>query len=321
MIRVGVLVYDGVTMLDVSGPAEAFSRVRPSAYELTYFSPQGGEVRTSSGMVLAGTVRATDMAGVDTVVVPGADDLVDRAPAAELLAATAHVATNARRVAAVCTGAFLLAELGMLDGRRAATHWNAAGELARRYPGVRVEPDTIRARDDRYFTSAGITAGIDLALALVEDDLGVHVARELARELVVFLQRPGGQAQFSSGADSSGLASNTLQPAIASVMSDPTADHSVPAMAARASISTRHLTRLFRQELGTTPSKWLESVRLDVAREHILAGETVTHAARLSGFGSDESLRRAFIAHLRTTPTDYRARFASSGGGRASDTA
>ena len=217
--------------------------------------------------------------------------------------------TGARRVASVCTGAFLLAQLGLLDGRRAATHWKGVHELRRRYPLVRVEPDAIRARDGRYFTSAGITAGIDLALALVEDDFGADVARNTARDLVVFMQRPSGQAQFAMATNPSHEVSQTLRPAIAPALADPTGDHSIVAMAARAAISPRHLNRLFREELGTTPARWLESQRLDHARDLILVGEPATRAARMSGFGSDETLRRAFAKHLGATPTEYRSRF------------
>jgi transcriptional regulator GlxA family with amidase domain len=215
-------------------------------------------------------------------------------------------------VASVCTGAFVLAEAGLLDGRRATTHWRRAADLARRFPRVRVEPDAIHVRDGRYVTSAGISAGIDLALALVEDDHGAGVAREVARELVVFLQRPGGQSQFSTALATPPARGDLLRTLVAAVLADPAADHSLPAMAAAAAVSPRHLARLFRAELGTTPARWVERVRLDRAQQLLLDGHSVTSAAELSGLGSDETLRRAFARHLGTTPTHYRRRFATT---------
>jgi transcriptional regulator GlxA family with amidase domain len=177
---------------------------------------------------------------------------------------------------------------------------------------VRVEPDAIHVRDGRYVTSAGISAGIDLTLALVEEDHGADVARAVARELVVFMQRPGGQSQFSAALTTPPARSDALRALMAAVLADPAADHSLPAMAARAAVSSRHLSRLFHGELGTTPARWLERVRLDRAQQLLLDGHGVTAAARDSGLGSDETLRRAFARHLGTTPTEFRARFSST---------
>jgi transcriptional regulator GlxA family with amidase domain len=312
--QVAFLVFDGVTLLDVSGPLEVLNQARRlgHGYDPLLVSPSGGDVVTASGPVLARTTAAAEAGPVDTLVVAGADLLAERAPDEKLLSAAASLASRAARVASVCSGAFVLAALGFLDGRRATTHWRHAAAFARRHPRVRVEPDALHIRDGRYLTSAGISAGIDLALALVEGDHGAHVAREAARELVVFMQRPGGQSQFSAALQTPPARSDLLATLVASVLADPAADHSLPAMAASAAVSPRHLTRLFHQELGTTPARWVEQVRLDRARQLLLDGHSVTSAARHSGLGSDETLRRAFARHLGTTPTEYRGRFTTT---------
>ncbi len=312
--RVAFLVFDGVTLLDVSGPLEVFHLAgtlgRP--YPTVLVSPRGGTVTASNGVALAATAAPAETGPLDTLVIAGADHLAGRGPDEELLAAARELTARARRVATVCSGAFVLASLGRLDGRRATTHWRHAAALARRHPEVRVEPDALHVRDGRFHTSAGISAGIDLALALVEDDHGADVARGIARELVVFMQRPGGQSQFSTALATPPARGDLLRAVTAAVLADPAADHTLPAMAAAAAVSTRHLTRLFRAELGTTPARWVERVRLDRAQQLLLDGHSVTSAARRSGLGSDESLRRAFAHHLGTTPSDYRRRFGTA---------
>ncbi|WP_062437156.1 GlxA family transcriptional regulator [Herbidospora daliensis] len=314
--RVGFVVFDGVTMLDVSGPAEVLHQAGQAGhpYELVLISASGGQVTTSTGLPLSGVVTAAEAGPVDTAIVSGGDLLAERPLDAGLLATARTVAAGAARVASVCTGAFVLAELGLLDGRRAATHWRHADALARRHPRVRVEPDAIHVRDGRFITSAGISAGIDLTLALVEDDHGAETARRIARELVVFLRRPGGQSQFTSAATPPAR-NDVLRVLIDSVLADPAGDHGLPAMAAAAAVSTRHLTRLFHTELGTTPGRWVERVRLEHAQRLLLDGHSVTVAARDSGLGSDETLRRVFDRHLGITPTAYRQRFTTTTGG------
>jgi transcriptional regulator GlxA family with amidase domain len=312
--RVAFVVFDGVTLLDVSGPLEVLTQAnRPSRrYEPLLVSPYGGTVTTSSGLSLAATLRPDEVGAVDTVVVAGADELSERVPS-ELSAAAAVLAERAERVASVCTGAFVLASLGLLDGRRATTHWRHARALARRHPKVLVEPDALHIQDGRYVTSAGISAGIDLALGLVEADYGAGVAREVARELVVFLQRPGGQSQFSTAIATPPARSDPLRVVTEAVVADPAADHSLPTLAAAAAVSPRHLARLFQSELGTTPGRWVERVRLDRAQQLLLDGHSITSAAQVSGLGSDETLRRAFARHLGTTPSEYRRRFRVTG--------
>lgn len=311
--RVGFMVFDGVAMLDVGGPSEVLHQAGRFGhpYETVLISAHGGDVRTSSGPVLSGTVTAAEAGRVDTVVVAGGDSLAEQPLDEKLLASTRTMASRAARVASVCTGAFVLAGLGLLDGRRATTHWRHVDTLARRHPRIRVEPNAIHVRDGRFVTSAGISAGIDLALALVEEDHGADATRSTAREVVVFLQRPGGQAQFCEPTTPS-TRSDLLRTLISSVLTDPAADHNLPAMARTAAVSARHLTRLFHTELGTTPARWVERIRLDHAQQLLLDGHSVTAAARHSGLGSDETLRRAFARHLGITPTQYRRRFATT---------
>jgi transcriptional regulator GlxA family with amidase domain len=300
------VVYDGVTLLDVSGPLEVLHQA--NRYETVLVSPYGGEVRTASGLSLAGTITPDQAGQIHTVIVAGADELVDGVPD-ELLQVTAELVKSADRVASVCSGAFVLAGLGLLDGRRATTHWRHAATMARRYPKVDVEPDALHVTDGRYVTSAGISAGIDLALALVEADHGPDLARATARELVVFLQRPGGQSQFSTAMSTPPARTDPLRAVTDTVVADPGGDHTLPNLAASAAVSPRHLTRLFQSEFQTTPGRWVERVRLDRAQQLLLDGHSITRAARLSGLGSDETLRRAFARHLSITPTEYLRRF------------
>jgi transcriptional regulator GlxA family with amidase domain len=221
----------------------------------------------------------------------------------------------------VCTGAFVLAETGLLAGRRATTHWQHTSTLAAQHPSVTVEPDALYIRDGPVWTSAGVSAGIDLALALVEHDYGPDLARAVAREMVVFLRRPGGQSQFAASARAQRPVGSVLTAAVDSIHTHPAADHGLTALAARVAISPRHLGRLFRQHLGVTPAAYVETVRLHAAQELLEANLTVCTAARRSGLGSDETLRRVFLRHLGVTPTAYRAHFSTTTPGPDSDTA
>lgn len=313
--RIGVVVFDGLTLLDASGPAEVFHLADPSGrlYELEFVSAAGGTVRSSSGIAMADTVAVADAGGVDTVLVAGGERLVGSPVEDSLMDAVETLSGPASRVASVCTGAFLLADLGLLDGRRATTHWRHAPTLARRYPRVRVEPDVIHLRDGRFFTSAGISAGIDLALAMVEEDAGADTARAVARELVMFMQRPGGQTQFSTALSQPPARDGLLRGLMEAIVADPAAEHTVSSMASAIGTSVRHLNRMFRTETGTTPARWVEQVRVDAARALILEGHPITRVAQCLGFGTDETLRRAFARHLGTTPTAFRDRFSSTG--------
>lgn len=318
--RIILFVFDGATALDVTGPAEVFSTVGrltdDPGYQLVVASPDGGDVTMDTGLTLGRTIPADQVPAAhgctDTLIVAGGDDLDVLSRDPDLLAAVDSLAGRADRVASICTGAFTLAALGLLDGRRATTHWRHAAALRRRFPTVTVDDDVLFLRDGRYITSAGISAGIDLALSLVEEDAGPVTARTVAREMVVFMQRPGGQSQFSTALETPPV-TPPLQRVIDSVLADPGAPHTTTSLARTASVSTRHLGRLFREETGTTPGRWLERVRVDHACHLLLTGTfTVTEIARAAGFGTDESLRRSFARVLETTPSDYRARFATT---------
>lgn len=312
MKKMALLIYDGVTMLDVSGPAEALSRA--DGYELALLSPTGGAVTTAAGITLSQTQPAATVNPRDfnTVIIAGADELPMSPIPPELLDATRHLADGPQRVASVCTGAFILAELGYLNGRRATTHWRNAPDLARRFPLVRVQPDTLHVHDGKFITSAGITAGIDLSLSLIEEDQGADVARRIARDMVMFMHRPGGQSQFAAATNSPAVSNPILQNVLETIREKPDRQHTIASLAGDAAVSTRHLGRLFREELGTTPTGWLEQFRLSIAQQLILDGHTVTAAARKSGFSSDDSMRRAFERRLHSTPSEYRARFSST---------
>ncbi len=312
MKKIALLIYDGVTMLDVSGPAETLSRAE--GYELVIISPTGGEITTAAGITISGTLPAfsTHPREFHTVIIAGADDLPTAPIAQELLDAARHLTDGPQRVATVCTGAFILAELGLLNGRRATTHWKNALDLARRFPLVRVQPDTLHVHDGRYITSAGITAGIDLSLSLIEEDQGAEIARDIARDMVMFMHRPGGQSQFAAMKNSPSVSNPILRTVLDTIRDSPGAQHTVGSLATEASVSPRHLGRLFKEELGTTPTGWLEQFRLSIAQQLILDGNTVTATARKSGFSSDDSMRRAFERRLHSTPSEYRARFSST---------
>ncbi|WUV02690.1 DJ-1/PfpI family protein [Actinoallomurus sp. NBC_01490] len=312
-----LVVYPGIQMLDAVGPAEVFALatvgLRGRGYRLLVASPDGESVRSDSGLRLEVDAGLSDVDDpVDTLIVAGGFGF-DAATTPELLDAVGSLARRARRVCSVCSGAFLLAAAGLLAGRSATTHWLVCGELARRYPEITVEPDRIFVRDGDVYTSAGVTAGIDLALALVEADHGTEVARSVARGLVVFLQRPGGQSQFSARLDHGVTADSPLRPVLDAITADPAADHSVPRLAERAHMSERHLGRLFGEQTGTTPARFVERVRVEAARDLLeRSALPVEGVSQRSGFRSDETMRRAFLRVLGVAPSDYRDRFQSA---------
>lgn len=301
-----VAVSDGVLMLDVAGPVQV---LHWAGHRIRFASPDGAPVRTDVRVPLGVDGALGDVGGsVETLVVPGYSP-EDRVPAA-LVDAVRTVGGASRRVASVCTGAFVLAEAGLLDGRRATTHWLACAELAQRFPRVRVDADAIYLRDGPIITSAGVTAGIDMALALVEEEHGAELARTLAKHLVVFLHRPGGQSQFSVRTSIATPRTDGLRRVVDAVVENLSADHSLAAMAARGALSERHLSRLFRQEIGMTPGQYVKQVRLEAAQALLESGdEPMAAVARHSGFGSEETMRRTFLELLGTTPSDYRRRF------------
>jgi transcriptional regulator GlxA family with amidase domain len=312
--RIGILVFDGVKLLDVAGPGEVFQEANRfgARYRIVVCSPDGKDVTTSTGMRISVDVSAADAGELDVAMVAGGDALPTHPIDRELIAAAETMHRQARRTASICTGAFILAATGLLDGRRATTHWEHTGTLARVYPSIRVEPDAIYVEDGGVLSCAGVTAGIDLSLALVERDHGPKLARDVARALVVFLQRPGGQSQFSPAMRAPVPRTAQLHEVCGAIAADPADDWTVTALAARAGLSPRHLTRMFRDELDTTPAKYVELIRLNTAKDLLDAGHSVTLAAQGAGFGGPETLRRAFLRHLGVSPRAYRQSFHSA---------
>ncbi|MFD3325074.1 GlxA family transcriptional regulator [Streptomyces sp. NPDC058701] len=308
------VLYDGVQSLDVTGPVEVFDAVSRfpglTGYTIRTVSPGGAPVRTGSGLTLLpdGDLESARPGPGTTLLVPGGRYTADFEP--RLIDWLRARADRAERLVSVCTGGLLLAEAGLLDGRRATTHWNACEQMARDYPAVTVEPDPIYVRDGPVATSAGITAGIDLALALVEEDHGRDVALTIARHLVVFLRRPGSQAQFSAQLAAQTARREPLRDVQHWITEHPGGDLSVEALALRARLSPRHFARAFRAETGVTPGRYVERVRVEHARRLLEeGGEGIAQISRACGYGTPEALRRAFVKTLGQPPAEYRRRF------------
>jgi transcriptional regulator GlxA family with amidase domain len=316
---VEVLAFPSVQLLDVTGPLQVFASANEHVaqaggtlpYVLRVVAKGGQGVTASAGLGIATSPLPRSGTPPDTLIIAGGPG-VDAAAADTMLVEWVRQRTKkARRVASVCTGAFLLGASGALDGRRAVTHWSYCAELARRFPAVRVESDPIFVRDGSVWTSAGVTAGIDLALALVEEDLGRTVALAVARYLVVFLKRPGGQAQFSEALSMQSAEDEfgALHEWIHKHLSD---DLSLATLADRAGMSERSFSRHYAEATGVTPARAIERLRVEAARR--LLSESRLPVKRISqrcGFGSEETMRRSFLRVLAATPNDYRARFSS----------
>ncbi len=319
--RVVIAGYPDIQMLDVVGPAEVFAtanrlvdRAGVGGYEVVLATLDRSEVDSRSGLRLAVDADLGRLRGpLDTLVVPGGSGTLAMFDDTRFLRSIQRLASRSRRVASVCSGAYLLAAAGLLDGRRATTHWSECERFAELFPAVTVEPDSIYVRDDPVWTSAGVTAGIDLSLALIEADHGRDLALAVARWLVVFVRRPGGQSQFSAQLAAQFAERDVLRDLQGFIGEHPDADLTVAALARRAYMSERHFARVFAQEVGMTPAAYVERVRTDVARR--LLEETalgLDGVAAASGFGSVETLRRAVHRHLGVAPSDYRQRFRAS---------
>ena len=321
--RIDVLAFTDVQLLDVAGPLQVFASVNdiartrglPAPYLPRVVAPGGASVVASAGLGLLTHPLPTAQEPCDTLIVAGGSGVHEMSRDAQLVAWLREHAARSRRVASVCTGAFLLAAAGLLDERRAVTHWTRCTELAQRYPAVRVEADPIFIRDGTVWTSAGVTAGIDLALALVEEDVGRALALEVARHLVVFLKRPGGQAQFSAALSMQSAmqsAGDRFADLHAWIAENPSADLSVPALAARVGMSERSFVRHYRGATGSTPARAIEQLRVEAARRAL--GDTALPIKRIAvrcGFGSEETMRRSFLRVVGVTPQAYRERFAA----------
>lgn len=309
-----IITFDGAQILDVAGPLEVFStasRIVPTArYVTQVVTPLGGPVHPSCGLEFASTAVADVGGPVDTLVVAGGSDMDTAVADTELLDAVRHLATDARRITSVCSGAFVLAAAGLLTGRRATTHWAECAALSDTYPDVTVEPDAIYVNDGNVWTSAGVTAGIDLGLALVRDDHGHQAAAAVARQLVVYLQRAGGQTQFSALLAGQAADSEPIRDLLSWIRDHLTDDLSVPALAQHVNLSERQFTRVFKAEVGTTAGAHVEGVRLDAACRLLeTTNRTVAQVAKACGFGTPESMNRAFQRRLGTTPGAHRQHF------------
>lgn len=315
--RIDVLAFPDFQLLDVAGPAQVFAvandqatkRQEPSPYRIRVIAPGGAQIRASSGLSFGTEELPDPTEQVDTLIVAGGQGVMKAAEDARLVEWLRVRAGVARRTASVCTGAFLVAAAGLFDGRRAVTHWEYCDLLGRRHPAVTVEPDPIFVHDGPVWSSAGVTAGIDLSLALVEEDLGRTVALAVARYLVVFLKRPGGQAQFSAAlslqsaddhfADLHGWLAEHLGETL-----------SLSRLASKARMSERTFLRRYREATGLTPGRAIERLRVEAARQ--LLAETRLPAKRIAarcGFGSEETMRRSFVRLQGVSPQDYRLRF------------
>ncbi|MET7697291.1 GlxA family transcriptional regulator [Streptomyces sp. NPDC005485] len=314
MRTVLVVLFDDVQSLDVTGPMEVFAGAeiaRPGSYRIRTASVDGAPVRASSGLTLVPDHALADVPAPHTLIVPGGTGT--RLPDPRLTGWLRVHGPHCERLVSVCTGAVLLAEAGLLDGLRATTHWAYCDQLARDHPAIEVDPDPIYVRDGRVATSAGVTCGIDLALALVEEDLSREVALEIARHLVVFLRRPGNQAQFSAQLAAQTARREPLREVQQWITEHPAGDLSVEALAARAGFSPRHFARAFRAETGTTPGRHVDRVRLEHARRLLEdTADGVEEVSRASGYGTPEAMRRAFVKALDTPPAEYRRRFRPS---------
>jgi transcriptional regulator GlxA family with amidase domain len=316
--RVEVLAFPDVQLLDVAGPLQVFATANDLARMAGGSAPyepvvvaDGKRAMSSAGLGLMAQPLPPPRSALDTLIVAGGWGVHDACADEALVRWIKARAAAARRVASVCSGAFLLATAGLLDGRRAATHWSRCREFAERFPKVRLAPDPIFVQDGNVWTSAGITAGIDLALALVEADQGRELALAVARQLVVFLKRPGGQAQFSATlALQHGNA--RFEGLHAWIADNLTGDLSVASLAAASSMSERSFVRHYRTATGTTPARAVEQIRVEAARRTLELGMPVKRAAIRCGFGSEETMRRSFLRLVGTSPGAYRERFSSS---------
>lgn len=318
-----MLTYPDAQMLDITGPLEVFARTsrwllehdycQQPAYEISLAAERAGPVRCSSGIEIVATCRYSDIRETDTLLVSGGTGYRTAAANPDVVSWLRGIAARTPRVASICTGALLLASAGLLDNRRATTHWAYCDELRKAGKNLRVDADAIYVRDGNLMTSAGVTSGIDMALAMVEADWGQPVAVAIARQLVMYLKRPGGQSQFSEQLRAQAADSNKLQQLQLWILENLDDDLSVPALARRVSMSERSFSRRFHAAVGTSPAKYVERCRVSAARGRLeQTGHTLERIASACGFRSSEILRRAFIRELGVSPTAYRERFRSS---------
>jgi len=315
---IAILATPGVQLLDVSGPLDVFAEANAQAgieaYRLLVVGSHAGPIRSSSGVRLVPDLVIGDgrRQPIDTLLVAGSPGAADAQPDPRLLDWLREATPGLRRYGSVCGGAFVLAHAGLLDRRRVTTHWAVADRLAQAFPKVTVDADAIHIRDGRLRTAAGVTAGLDLALTLVEEDLGRAIALKVAAQLVMFFKRPGGQMQFSRKGEAAVAGRSALQEVQRWIAANPAADHGVAQLAQRMGLSPRHFARLFRHEVGTTPAAWVEQARVAAARRLLESGEAPKQVAAHCGFADADTLRRAFVRVVGVTPAHYRKSYAGA---------
>ncbi|MBR0785553.1 GlxA family transcriptional regulator [Bradyrhizobium iriomotense] len=316
-----IVAVPGVQLLDVAGPLDVFAEANlqagRQAYALLVAAAEPGPIRSSSGVRLMPD-RIIDRGfqeSIDTLLIAGCPNAADVPADGLVIDWLRRRAARTRRFGSVCSGAFFLATAGLLDGKRITTHWAVADRLAEKFPLVSVDKDAIYVTDGKLRTAAGVTAGLDLALALVEEDLGREIAMKVASQLVMFFKRPGGQMQFTRKGETVPAGRAALQELQRWVAANPGLDHSVASLAARMELSPRHFARLFRAEVGITPATWVEEARVNAARRLLeLGNEAPKQVALHCGFADADTLRRAFVRHVGVTPAEYRKRFARISG-------
>lgn len=318
---VGIIAFPGVEIIDIVGPMEVFTFantrlltdgiISDPVYEVKVLSKGDGPVTTLSGLQILPSDRYAGFCReLDTLIIPGGIDPESLADDTELMSWIRECSENVRRITSVCNGAFVLAEAGLLDGRRATTHWNYSDRFRKRYPRVKLEHDRIFIQDGPVWSSGGITSGIDLALAMVEDDWGHKLALAIARFMVVFLKRQGGQSQYSEYLKTDAASRHDIRELQAWIIENVQKELCVGMLAEQASMSARNFARVFRAETGVTPAKYIEIVRVDLARHYLESTRfNINTVAQKTGFNDPETLRKTFVRHIGITPMDYRARF------------
>jgi transcriptional regulator GlxA family with amidase domain len=306
MIRqIAFLIYPDFQLLDAAGPIAAFeiaARYRPGSYTLRVIAAEPGTVRSSSGASMQASPFGRARS-IDTLVIAGGDGSHSAVSCAKTQRFIRRCASHARRTTSVCSGSYLLAAAGLLDGRRATTHWSRAADFARMFPRVRVDPDSIFVKDGSFWTSAGISAGIDLSLAMIEADLGESIARRTAQQLVVYYRRPGGQSQFSALLEME-RANGRFTSLLDYVRSHLEKRHSVADLAEHVCMSPRHFSRAFHSETGMSPAKAIEQLRAETARGSLASeGRSIQEVARYCGFGNAERMRRTFLRMFGAPPS------------------
>jgi transcriptional regulator GlxA family with amidase domain len=318
--RIVILGYDGVMGLDLVGPMEAFASAqvksakgdREACYRVTVAALEAKTFRSEFGLTFTARSLLASVRDVDTLLIPGGRGLRESNDHQKLTAWLQKFAGSIRRIASVCTGIYGLAQSGLLNGRQVATHWRFAADLAKRYPQLRVNPGLLYVRDGKFWTAAGVTAGIDLSLALIEEDFGPEVALSVARELVVYMKRSGGQEQYSEPLHFQVQSRSRFEDLLSWMVAHLDADLSVEALAERISLCPRQFSRRFTQEFGSSPGSFVRRLRLDEARQRLSAPEcTVESVARSVGFSDGDNFRHAFERCFGIAPSLYRGRFAA----------